>query len=70
VAINPGNSGGPLFNLQGNLVGINSFMYSIVPIFPVFTGLGFSVQCSQCYEFLIECETLYPDFKIKHFKLK
>lgn len=48
--LNPGNSGGPLFNLSGEIVGINS---RIVTPGQGFTGLGFSVQCGQMREFLI-----------------
>ncbi len=40
VAINPGNSGGPLFNLQGEVVGINSQIYSRTG---GFMGLSFSI---------------------------
>lgn len=49
--INPGNSGGPLFNLKGELLGINSFMIPPVNA-PIFTGLGFSVSPSQIRLFL------------------
>ncbi len=40
VAINPGNSGGPLFNLDGEVVGINSQIYSRTG---GFMGLSFAV---------------------------
>ncbi|THF67569.1 DegQ family serine endoprotease [Pseudothauera nasutitermitis] len=40
VAINPGNSGGPLFNLRGEVVGINSQIYSRTG---GFMGLSFSI---------------------------
>lgn len=50
--INPGNSGGPLLNLNGELVGINSFIESPLFLAPVFTGLGFAVECGQIIEFL------------------
>ena len=40
VAINPGNSGGPLFNLEGEVVGINSQIYSRTG---GFMGLSFSI---------------------------
>ncbi|WP_169199535.1 DegQ family serine endoprotease [Aromatoleum buckelii] len=40
VAINPGNSGGPLFNLQGEVVGINSQIYSQTG---GFMGLSFAI---------------------------
>lgn len=53
VSINPGNSGGPLFNLKGQLIGINSFFIPANPRVPVNTGLGFSIQVGQCLEFLV-----------------
>ncbi|MEI6335533.1 MAG: DegQ family serine endoprotease [Methylococcaceae bacterium] len=40
VAINPGNSGGPLFNMDGQVVGINSQIYSRTG---GFMGLSFSI---------------------------
>lgn len=40
VAINPGNSGGPLFDLDGNVVGINSQIFSRTG---GFMGLSFAI---------------------------
>lgn len=40
VAINPGNSGGPLFNLDGDVIGINSQIYSRTGSF---MGLSFAI---------------------------
>ena len=40
VAVNPGNSGGPLFNAQGQVVGINSQIYSRSG---GFMGVSFSI---------------------------
>jgi serine protease Do len=40
VAVNPGNSGGPLFNLRGEVIGINSQIYSRTG---GFQGLSFAI---------------------------
>ena len=40
VAINPGNSGGPLFNLQGQVVGVNAQIFSRTG---GFMGLSFAI---------------------------
>ena len=40
VAINPGNSGGPLFNLEGEVIGVNSQIYSRTG---GFMGLSFAI---------------------------
>ncbi len=40
VSINPGNSGGPLFNLQGEVIGVNSQIYSRTG---GFMGMSFAI---------------------------
>jgi serine protease Do len=47
VAINPGNSGGPLFNLRGEVVGINSQIYSQTG---GFMGLSFAIPIDVAME--------------------
>ena len=47
VAVNPGNSGGPLFNDRGEVVGINSQIYSRTG---GFQGLSFSIPIDVAYK--------------------
>ena len=47
VAVNPGNSGGPLFNAQGNVVGINSQIYSQTG---GFMGISFAIPIDIAME--------------------
>ena len=44
VAINPGNSGGPLINMRGEVVGINSQIYSRTGSF---AGISFSIPMDE-----------------------
>ena len=44
--INPGNSGGPLFNLRGEVVGVNSAGYR------GFQGLNFAIPAKYVIDFL------------------
>jgi serine protease Do len=47
VAINPGNSGGPLFNVQGEVVGVNSVIYSLTG---GFMGVSFAIPIDVAME--------------------
>jgi serine protease Do len=54
VAINPGNSGGPLFNLQGQVVGINSQIYSRTG---GFMGLSFAIPIDVAMDIVNQLRT-------------
>ncbi len=54
VAINPGNSGGPLFNLNGEVVGINSQIYSRTG---GFMGLSFAVPIDMAMQISKQLKT-------------
>jgi serine protease Do len=47
VAINPGNSGGPLFNMRGEVVGVNSQIYSRTG---GYMGLSFAIPIDVAME--------------------
>ena len=47
VAVNPGNSGGPLFNLKGEVVGINSQIWSRTG---TYMGLSFAIPIDVAME--------------------
>ena len=48
AAINPGNSGGPLFNLRGEVVGVNNMKLASVGL----EGLGFAIPSDTLKTFL------------------
>lgn len=52
AAINPGNSGGPLINVQGEIIGINSSIYTPDRANPGFQGVGFSIPSNDVKEAL------------------
>ena len=55
AAINPGNSGGPLFGLDGQLVGINTVIYSRTG---QSGGLGFAIPVNEATKNLAELKKL------------
>jgi len=54
VAINPGNSGGPLFNLEGEVVGVNSQIYSRTG---GFMGLSFAIPIDMAMNVVDQLKT-------------
>lgn len=60
AAINPGNSGGPLFNMKGEVVGINTAIQSATG---EFTGVGFAVPSNTVKKVV---PVLIQDGKFKH----
>jgi len=54
VAINPGNSGGPLFNLDGEVVGMNSQIFSRTG---GFMGLSFAIPIDMAMDVVEQLKT-------------
>jgi serine protease Do len=63
VAVNPGNSGGPLFNTRGEVVGINSQIYSQTG---GYQGLSFAIPIDVAYKIK---EQLVATGTVKHARL-
>lgn len=56
AAINPGNSGGPLFNMQGEVIGVISYISTVTG---GNQGLGFAVSSNTCRERFLERPLLW-----------
>jgi serine protease Do len=54
VAINPGNSGGPLFNMKGEVIGINSMIFSRTG---GFMGLSFAIPIDVAVDVARQLQT-------------
>ena len=57
AAINPGNSGGPLVNALGEVIGINSFIYTGSNYSTGSIGIGFAIPVDAARRFLDEVRT-------------
>ncbi len=56
AAINPGNSGGPMFNMDGEVVGIASYILSKSG---GFEGLGFAATSNICQRLLLDTDPVW-----------
>ena len=57
ASINPGNSGGPLVNAQGEVVAINSFIFTGGPYGGGSIGIGFAIPINRVREVIEELKT-------------
>ncbi|MDD3191353.1 MAG: trypsin-like serine protease [Bacilli bacterium] len=48
AAINPGNSGGPLFNMNGQIIGINTLKISSTDV----DNMGFAISITTIRDYL------------------
>src|SRR5438874_762373 len=70
TSINPGNSGGPLFNLAGELIGINGRI-SLQKRDRINSGVGYAISINQIKNFLgrlragLECDHATTGFRVE-----
>ena len=57
ASINPGNSGGPLVNARGEVIGINSFIFTENEYSTGSIGIGFAIPVNQVKEIVSELRT-------------
>jgi len=62
AAINPGNSGGPMFNMEGQVVGIVSHILSVSG---GFQGLGYAVAANTARQVLLEQASIWTGLEGK-----
>ncbi|PIW13218.1 MAG: serine protease [Armatimonadetes bacterium CG17_big_fil_post_rev_8_21_14_2_50_66_6] len=60
AAINPGNSGGPLVNLEGQIIGINTAIFSMTG---AYVGIGFAIAADKAQEV---ADLLIAGKKVEH----
>ena len=64
AAINPGNSGGPMFSLDGNILGINTFKIEETRSGRPVEGLGFAVSASLAKGIAERLSHIEPDREV------